>query len=161
MSLPQKPERVFNRVREWDGPTRFATSANPDVRLGIVSGRRRQGRTFLLAAVAEATGGFFHTATDGAEVEELARFGRALAARTGGGRFAFAHWEEALDQLFRIVPEGLIVLDEFPYLVSRRTSAVLCKYSKTPASSSANWTPSATGARTTGSANRSSPSTRP
>lgn len=117
MSLPQKPERVFNRVREWDGLTRFATSVNPDVRLGIVSGRRRQGKTFLLDAVAEATGGFFHTATDGTEVEELARFGRALAARTGGGRFAFAHWEEALDQLFRIVPEGLIVLDEFPYLV--------------------------------------------
>src|SRR2546423_1878501 len=114
-SLP-KPAHVFDRDHEWEGLARFASSSNPDVRLGIVSGRRRQGKTYLLDAVATAVGGFFHTAIDATELEALARFGEALGAHTGGGRYALANWEEALERLFASVPEGLIVLDEFPYL---------------------------------------------
>lgn len=111
-----KPEYLFDRDREWDGLMKFARSADSDVRLGIVSGRRRQGKTYLLDAVATAVGGFFYTATEDTEVEALANFGRALAAWTGGGRYAFANWEEALDLLFTAVPGKLIVIDEFPYL---------------------------------------------
>jgi uncharacterized protein len=113
---PPKPAHVFDREREWDGLARFAASTNPDVRLGIVSGRRRQGKTFLLDAIATAIGGFFHTATDTTETEALAFFGQALAGHTGGGRYAFDNWDEALERLFAAVPDGLIVLDEFPYL---------------------------------------------
>lgn len=113
---PEKPVELFDRDQEWNGLMRFATSADPDVRLGIVSGRRRQGKTYLLDAVATAVGGFFYSATDDTEVEALASFGRALAAWTGGGRYAFANWEEALDRLFTAVPDNLIVIDEFPYL---------------------------------------------
>lgn len=51
-----KPDRVFDRDREWAGLVRFATSSSPDVRLGIVSGRRRQGKTFLLDALADVVG---------------------------------------------------------------------------------------------------------
>jgi uncharacterized protein len=116
MVVPQKPEHVFDREREWDRLARFAASTNPDVRLGIVSGRRRQGKTYLLDAIATAFGGFFHTATDATETEALARFGEALAGHTGGGRYAFDNWDEALERLFAVVPDGLIVLDEFPYL---------------------------------------------
>jgi uncharacterized protein len=111
-----KPAHVFDRDREWAGLVRFATSLSPDVRLGIVSGRRRQGKTFLLDALVEEVGGFFFTATDETESEALARFGRALAAHTGGGRYAFDNWDEALERLFAVVTEGLIVIDEFPYL---------------------------------------------
>ncbi|SEG94349.1 hypothetical protein SAMN05444920_108363 [Nonomuraea solani] len=111
-----KPTHVFDRDREWAGLVRFATSPSPDVRLGVVSGRRRQGKTFLLDALVRELGGFFFTATDETESEALARFGRALAARTGGGRYAFANWDEALERLYIDVPEGLIVIDEFPYL---------------------------------------------
>lgn len=111
-----KPDRVFNRDREWDGLVRFATSPSPDVRLGIVSGRRRQGKTYLLDALAEVGGGFFFTATDAAEVEALRGFGEAVAAYAGGGRYAFRDWEEALDRLFAVVGNSLIVIDEFPYL---------------------------------------------
>src|SRR5216683_5494161 len=114
--LPEKPERVFDRDREWDGLIRFATSTSTDVRLGVVTGRRRQGKTFLLDAVAEAVGGFFYAATDSTETESLASFGQAVAARAGGGRYAFANWDEALERMFAVVPEGLIVIDEFPYL---------------------------------------------
>jgi uncharacterized protein len=116
MAAPPKPEHIFDRGREWDGLARFATSTDPDVRLGIVSGRRRQGKTYLLDAIATAVGGFFYTATDATETEALARFGQALAGHTGGGRYAFDDWDEALERLFAAVPNGLIVLDEFPYL---------------------------------------------
>jgi uncharacterized protein len=119
----RKPDRVFDRDSEWDALVRFATSASPDVRLGIVSGRRRQGKTFLLDAVTEAAGGMFYSATDTTEALALADFAAALADRTGGGRYAFANWDEALERLFALVTGGIIVIDEFPYL-SRSTPAL-------------------------------------
>ncbi|MGH3273101.1 MAG: hypothetical protein ACRDNZ_02095, partial [Streptosporangiaceae bacterium] len=69
--LLRKPDRVFDRDQEWDALLRFATSASSDVHLGTVSGRRRQGKTYLLDAVAEAVGGFFYTATDSVKAEAL------------------------------------------------------------------------------------------
>jgi uncharacterized protein len=114
--VPRKPPHVFDRDREWDGLMRFVASPDPDVRLGIVSGRRRQGKTYLLDAAARAVDGFFYTATEDTETDALANFGRALADWTGGGRYVFANWDEALDRLFTAVPDGLIVIDEFPYL---------------------------------------------
>ncbi len=110
-----KPGHVFDRDREWDALVRFATSDSPDVRLGIVSGRRRMGKTFLLDAVAEAVGGFYYAATDGTQATALADFGAALAQQADGGRYAFADWDEALRQVSRL-SRGLVVLDEFPYL---------------------------------------------
>ena len=44
----EKPDHVLGRDAEWEGLVRFATSGSADVRLGIVSGRRRQGKTYLL-----------------------------------------------------------------------------------------------------------------
>jgi hypothetical protein len=67
-----KPEHVFDRAREWEGLVRFATADSADVRLGIVSGRRRQGKTYLLDAAANTFGGFFFAATDSIEAESLA-----------------------------------------------------------------------------------------
>lgn len=116
MQIPDKPGRVFDRDREWDALIKFATSASSDVRLGIVSGRRRQGKTYLLDAVATAVNGWFYAATETTETEALASFGTALAERSGGGRYALANWDEALERLFAVVTDGLVVIDEFPYL---------------------------------------------
>jgi uncharacterized protein len=55
------------------------------------------------------------SATEDTETDALANFGRTLADRTGGGRCAFADWDEALDRLFSAVTGRLIVIDEFPY----------------------------------------------
>lgn len=110
----REPDEVFGRDREWQGFARFATSSSPDARLTVVSGRRRQGKSYLLNVVAEQVGGFFHTVIDSTRTEALARFGQELAASTGGGRYAFADWGEALDRLFAVVTDGLIVIDEFP-----------------------------------------------
>lgn len=122
MAQIRKPARVFDRDREWAALTRFARSASSDVRLGIVSGRRRQGKTYLLDAVADAAGGLFYAATDSTENESLAGFGRVLAERSGGGRYAFADWDEALQRMFAVVSEGTIVIDEFPCLVKATPS---------------------------------------
>ena len=111
-----KPGHIFDRDKEWDGLVRFASSDDPDTRLGIVSGRRRQGKTYLLDALADAFGGFFFAATESTAAESLADFGRTLAHRTGGGRYAFADWDEALRRLFEVAGNGLVVIDEFPYL---------------------------------------------
>ncbi|RVX44355.1 hypothetical protein EDD27_7085 [Nonomuraea polychroma] len=117
-----KPEYVFDRDEEWAALVRFATSPSADVRLGIVSGRRRQGKTFLLDALVQEAGGFYFTGLEETEAEALARFGQRLAARTGGGRYAFANWDEALERLFAVVQEGIIVIDEFPYLTKASPS---------------------------------------
>jgi AAA+ ATPase superfamily predicted ATPase len=117
-----KPDYIFDREREWGGLVQFATSASGDVRLGIVSGRRRQGKTYLLDAAANTFGGFFFTAADSTETDSLASFGRALAGQADGGRYAFADWDEALQRLFETVSDGLIVIDEFPYLMKASPS---------------------------------------
>jgi AAA+ ATPase superfamily predicted ATPase len=120
----RKPDRIFDRDDEWNGLMRFATSDSTDVRLGIVSGRRRQGKTYLLDAAATAFGGFFYTATDSTEPDSLVSFGRALASfgPADGGRYAFTDWDEALQRLFGEVSDGLIVIDEFPYLMKASPS---------------------------------------
>jgi AAA+ ATPase superfamily predicted ATPase len=122
MGTLAKPNRVFDRDREWEALVRFATSPSPDVRLGIVSGRRRQGKTFLLDALVDTVGGFFFTATDATEVEALQGFGEAVAAYAGGGRYAFRDWDEALERLFAVAAGELVVIDEFPYLSKASSS---------------------------------------
>ncbi|TMR16730.1 ATP-binding protein [Nonomuraea turkmeniaca] len=117
-----KPEHVFDRDEEWATLVGFATSPSPDERLGIVSGRRRQGKTFLLDALVQEVEGFIFSAVEETEAEALTRFGQELAVRVGGGRFAFANWNEALERLFTVVQEGLIVIDEFPYLTKASPS---------------------------------------
>ncbi|MEV5414069.1 ATP-binding protein [Thermopolyspora sp. NPDC052614] len=116
MTIP-KPAHIFDREAEWAGLTRFVEAESPSVRLGVVSGRRRQGKTFLLNALAHAVGGFHFVAADDTEVEGLRRFGEALALHTGGGgRFHFTSWDEAIERLYALVPSGVIIIDEFPYL---------------------------------------------
>ena len=56
---------------------RFATDTRPGATLGVVSGRRRQGKTFLLDALAKAGGGFFFEA-HAADAESLMRIGALL-----------------------------------------------------------------------------------
>jgi hypothetical protein len=50
-----KPGHVFDRDREWAGLTRFAANPHRGALLGVVSGRRRQGKSFLLEALTSAT----------------------------------------------------------------------------------------------------------
>ncbi|MEU0569857.1 DUF234 domain-containing protein [Nonomuraea sp. NPDC005983] len=120
MDLP-KPGDMFDRTWEWAQLTRFVSDEQPGATLGVVSGRRRQGKTFLLEAMCEATGGFYYAATEAVpQAESLRQLGEAVGQHLGSpGTIRFADWGEAIDGLLslgadRPVP---VVLDEFPYLV--------------------------------------------
>jgi hypothetical protein len=110
---------MFDRDFEWAALSRYVGYQGPEATLGVVSGRRRQGKTYLLDAVARATGGFMFTATETTEADGLRLFGEALA-RYGGepAPFRFAYWDEAIARLMRLATNGptVVVLDEFPYL---------------------------------------------
>ncbi|MEU8931469.1 ATP-binding protein [Streptomyces sp. NPDC048409] len=128
---PAKPPRVFDRGAEWDALTAFADRPVPHAALGVLSGRRRMGKTYLLRALVEQCGGFYFGATDATEGESLRQFSAALAEHLGSPvPFSFATWDDAVTYLFGLAAAGartpggqasdapfLVVIDEFPYLV--------------------------------------------
>jgi hypothetical protein len=122
-TLPRPPE-LFDRETEWAEISAFAapTSSSDRPRIALVYGRRRQGKSFLIDALARATGGFYHQATEEERVPALASFGRAAAAYAGAPGWTapgFGDWEAA----FRAVAEQAagrpIVIDDFPYLTRK------------------------------------------
>ncbi|WP_198154178.1 ATP-binding protein [Catenuloplanes japonicus] len=115
-----KPPGMFDREREWRALASFATDPGAGATLGIVSGRRRQGKTYLLRALCAATGGFYFSADEAADRESLNRLGVTLAEHTGApAPFTFDTWHAAIDALLALGRERRIpvVIDEFPYLV--------------------------------------------
>jgi AAA+ ATPase superfamily predicted ATPase len=116
-----KPETLFDRDFEWSALASFATGGGPGAALGIVSGRRRQGKTLLLQELCAATGGFYFAATEATAPESLRLLARALADHSGQRvPLALSSWEDALDALLDLgadAPAGVpVVVDEFPYL---------------------------------------------
>nr|WP_245653025.1 ATP-binding protein [Herbidospora sakaeratensis] len=112
---------MFDREWEWAQLSQFVTSTVERATLGVVSGRRRQGKTFLLQAMCEATGGFYYGALEAMPKHEaLHELGQALRRFTGApASYNFQSWGEAIDSLLALATERPIpvVLDEFPYLV--------------------------------------------
>jgi uncharacterized protein len=114
-----KPADMFDRDVEWMALAAFAADARPGATLGVVSGRRRQGKTFLLRALCEATGGFYFAADEATDGESLHQLGSALGAHLKlPGGLHLHDWHEAIDALLRVGAERPIpvVIDEFPYL---------------------------------------------
>ncbi|WP_259275932.1 hypothetical protein [Micromonospora chalcea] len=80
MPLLGKPAEIFDRDVEWAELARFVADDRPGATLGVVSGRRRQGKTLLLYQLAQASGGFYFGATEATSTESLRRLGEALGA---------------------------------------------------------------------------------
>jgi hypothetical protein len=114
----KKPDAVFDRHWEWARLVRFATDPRPGPTLGIVSGRRRQGKSTLVHALTQATGGFYFEALEGNGAEILRDLGAKVAAHVGApAPFTFATPEQALVALVNLGAAGRavpVVLDEFP-----------------------------------------------
>jgi hypothetical protein len=111
---------MFDRDYEWSELSRFVEYPGPEPILGVVSGRRRQGKTFLIGAACDAVNGFYYAATEATEPESLLQFGTALANYLGEtAPRRFAGWDEAIDTVMALARTGPlpVVLDEFPYLV--------------------------------------------
>lgn len=116
-----KPERLHGRAAEWEELTDFVSAGTPGATLGLVYGRRRQGKTLMLELLAQQSGGFFFGATQQAESQNLADLGRALADHQGlGSPLALGDWRDALDEVIRLgrTRRLPVIIDEFPYLVA-------------------------------------------
>lgn len=119
-TVPAKPADMFDREAEWAELVRFARDPRPGPALGVVSGRRRQGKSFLLEALTRATGGFYFDAQETVEAESLRRLGDRFAQHTGAGPPPrWTRWEDALDALLTLGDPGPlpVVIDDFPDLV--------------------------------------------
>jgi uncharacterized protein len=118
--LLDKPAHVFDRDREWAALASFVQDSSAQATLGLVSGRRRQGKTFLLDALGESAGGFYFAAAEAAQEESLRQFGAALGQYVGANApLRLDDWTIAIGQLFQLgIQRPLVaVIDEFPYLV--------------------------------------------
>jgi uncharacterized protein len=123
--LTAKPDDMFDRDVEWMELAAFAADERPGATLGIVSGRRRQGKTFLLRALCEATGGFYFAADEATDSDSLHQIGAALGAHLGlTSGLRFDSWHEVLDALLALGNDqpATVVIDEFPYLVRANAS---------------------------------------
>jgi AAA+ ATPase superfamily predicted ATPase len=110
---------MFDRDYEWAALSRFITDEQPGATLGVVSGRRRQGKTFLLEAACQVYGGFYFGATEAADAESLRRISDALTRHLQPhSPYHLADWSEVIDVLLGLGVERPIpvVIDEFPYL---------------------------------------------
>jgi AAA+ ATPase superfamily predicted ATPase len=114
-----KPSYVFDREQEWQGLVSFARSLGDIATLGVVSGRRRQGKSFLLEAMCDALNGFYFPAVEATEAESIRMFTGALARYTGAvPDVPFRDWNDAVPYLFRQFSGSPVpvVIDEFPFL---------------------------------------------
>jgi uncharacterized protein len=119
-----KPEHIFDREHEWAGLDAFARNAYPAAMLGVVSGRRRQGKSFLLEALASATGGLYFPAVEATEAVSLRAFTAALVRQHVGVIRPLQNWDDAIALLLSAITgqSRVAVIDEFPFLVKASPS---------------------------------------
>jgi uncharacterized protein len=114
-----KPDHLFDRDAEWTGLVSFAADARAGATLGVVSGRRRQGKSYLLQALATARGGIYFPALELTEAVTLRLFADELIRFSGSPVPPFRDWLDAIPYLFRLTGERIVpvAIDEFPFLV--------------------------------------------
>jgi uncharacterized protein len=113
-----KPEWIFDRDAEWAALTAYVADSRTVPTLGVVSGRRRQGKTYLLSALAQAMNGFYFAADEATETEARRRFGAALA-EFSGVPVQFGDWDAAISFLLTQAADrpAPLIIDEFPLLM--------------------------------------------
>ncbi|HUP19940.1 MAG TPA: ATP-binding protein [Gemmatimonadota bacterium] len=111
---------MVGRRAEWARLREFATSGGENASLGIVWGRRRVGKSYLLASLVDETGGFYYEAVRGSSGEALRELGERIGLYQGAAApLALADWDAAVGVLLSLAGERerLVVLDEYPYLL--------------------------------------------
>ena len=122
MNTPVKPSTLFDREAEWDDLSRFASPALPGLRLGIVYGRRRFGKSFLLRRLAETMDGVYHLALREERRPALDRFASSLSQQLQWAPpQPFRDWIDAMEQAVGVLGRRgtqpqVLVIDEYPYL---------------------------------------------
>lgn len=114
------PEDMVGRRNEWRHVAEFLTSGLQGASLGIVWGRRRVGKSFLLESATEQTQGLYYPATRGSSAEALRELGARIGTLQGAvAPLAFEGWDAVVDALLALGRdrEFTVVLDEYPYLL--------------------------------------------
>ncbi|TDE45776.1 ATP-binding protein [Nonomuraea mesophila] len=124
----RKPTRVLARDAEWAALAQFVRHSDTHLRLGVVSGRRRVGKSFLLRALAEATDGLYVSAVaEEGVVAARRRLATEIAHYAGLSPelVADASWESLLSTAIELTarrggagPPSVFVIDELPYWVA-------------------------------------------
>ena len=120
-----RPGDIFDRVLEWEDLSAFVTAGGAGMRVAVVHGRRRQGKSYLLRRLATVTGGFYHQVLEEEGAPALEHLGDALGDWQGvpGGRLAFADWPAAVDAVAGLRRDDgapvVAVIDELPYLLEQ------------------------------------------
>jgi len=116
-----RPQGLFDRDHEWRDLLRFAQSPATGPRVGVIYGRRRQGKSFLLRALARQVGGIYHQALEEETAPALGHLGKTLGADAHlAGQLTFPDWSEAITALLgRAGPDRIAVIDELPYLLTQ------------------------------------------
>jgi len=118
-----RPPDLHDREWEWADLAEFARASDRGATLAFVYGRRRQGKTFLLQSLVEATGGLLFGGLQMTEAQNLDRFAAAYGQFRGwpAGTARFPHWDAAIDAIFALGEDQsgpvTVVIDEFPYLL--------------------------------------------
>lgn len=122
MTMTPKPDRLFDREAEWADLIRFASPQHAALRLGIVYGRRRFGKSHLLRRLVEAVGGAYHLALREERRSALDRFAASLGQQQRWMPAApVRDWSDALTQAVTLLgttgtTPQVLVIDEYPYL---------------------------------------------
>jgi AAA+ ATPase superfamily predicted ATPase len=101
----------------------------------IIYGRRRIGKSTLIAQFTQNKRSVFFTAIESDSRKNLETFSRALMKLRGvEGEFSFSGWEKAFDETAALAHKPLVlVIDEYPYLAQaeRSISSILQNYCDT------------------------------
>jgi AAA+ ATPase superfamily predicted ATPase len=110
-------DRELSALEQW--------WARPQASMGIVWGRRRVGKTWLLARFARSRRSVFHVATGRPPAQELLELSRSAAPVFANGERnpasdPFRDWDDAFEWLEKAGENEplLVVLDEFPELLA-------------------------------------------
>lgn len=122
--MRKKPADMFDRDHEWRSLDRFMDAPKRGTTLGVVYGRRRQGKTFLVESQVYARGGLYIPLLRQSDAQNLKRvadhYGNYVDSRA---EVTFRDWDAAFDALLALgedVDDPMpVVLDEFPYLVEK------------------------------------------
>jgi hypothetical protein len=119
-----KPSHLLARDSEWSALSEFVLHPDPHLRLGVLSGRRRVGKSYLLRALADSMDGLYVSAVaEEGPVAARRRFAADIARYAGVGSDIFRDdvgWEPLLDTAISLTKQrcgasGLLIIDELPY----------------------------------------------